>query len=115
MTPEQSIIARCNECGFEKCHKCGREKPRGGSSNLTWILVTILLLFVLAAAATERRTQAQRTTATAATKARWEYKAILPSKTTTDDMNRLGDEGWELVDVQGDSPLASVFWFKRAK
>ncbi len=28
MKPEQKIIARCDLCGYERCHKCGRASLR---------------------------------------------------------------------------------------
>jgi hypothetical protein len=41
-------------------------------------------------------------------KQQWEYKAVGSPK----DLNKLGDEGWELVAIDSDG---HVFYLKRAK
>ena len=46
-------------------------------------------------------------------KQRWEYKVIVQSATSEEELNALGAEGWELVGVIG-LPDTSQFYFKRA-
>ena len=49
----------------------------------------------------------------------WEYKSIADRgkmhKVTTDELNALGKEGWELVQIMADPALENVvnYYFKR--
>ena len=45
----------------------------------------------------------------------WEYRASYSSSIQTEDFNRLGAEGWELVAVACPGNSQCVYQFKRAK
>ena len=47
-------------------------------------------------------------------KQRWEYKVIVQSAISEEELNALGANGWELVGVVG-LPGTSQFYFKRAR
>jgi hypothetical protein len=44
----------------------------------------------------------------------WEYHVVVLSRADEEQLNRLGDEGWELVAVVAEGqPASSIFYFKR--
>jgi hypothetical protein len=47
-------------------------------------------------------------------KQRWEYKVILQSVASEEELNALGAEGWELVGIVA-LPETAQFYFKRAR
>lgn len=49
-----------------------------------------------------------------AEKERWEYRTYLTDSTFTPDLNKLGDEGWELVTFR-ETSSTTHYIFKRRK
>ena len=47
-------------------------------------------------------------------KQRWEYRLIIQSSMSEEELNALGAEGWELAGVVA-SPEKTQFYFKRAR
>ena len=47
-------------------------------------------------------------------KQQWEYKVIVQNAVSEEELNALGDAGWELVGVVG-LPDVSRFYFKRVR
>jgi hypothetical protein len=47
-------------------------------------------------------------------KQRWEYKVIVQSAVSEEELNALGAEGWELVGIVA-LPETRQFYFKRAR
>jgi hypothetical protein len=47
-------------------------------------------------------------------KQRWEYRVIIQSEVSEEELNALGAEGWELVGVVA-LPETTQFYFKRAR
>jgi hypothetical protein len=89
---------------------------------LPWLGVLVvagLLALALLSGSTAQEPKAQR--------AKWEYKEIRENKLAGEGgLSKLGDEGWELIDVDGQFPYLTrtgtdvnyterVYYFKRAK
>ena len=73
-------------------------------------IACIALLFLIP---TDRTMVAQDS----ATVQKWEYK-VLPSRrgsATEEELNELGEKGWELVAVRSVGTAEAVFYFKRKK